>query len=233
MRIGELTIYQEGEPQEFDLEAAQRVITCLPGRLAVAPDKQRETHGSILLPDTAAQAERPDCGTVVCVGPRRRLQNGDLGTDCGLIPGDRVLLRPCKGKWLRDFQSSDGSFGLPELRLYGVTYDWSHEILAVMRYREWMPLNDWLIVKRQSNEATDSGLLISNPGNKAKRHQATVISCQPGYGVLPGQTVLVDAHPNVGLSFAHGGLEGFEMVKIVDEDSYRNVWAILDEDAVA
>lgn len=230
MRIGENIIYGAGEPQEFDLEAAQRAVFCLPGRLCVAPDKARTTYGSIVLPDTAAQAERPDCGTIVSVGGPRTRQSGEVDQDMPVHPGERVLLRPCKGKWLRDFQSSDGSFGLPEIRFYGVTYDWQHEILAVYRGDSWQPLNDWLIVQRESNEE-QGGIFIANPDNKAKRHRAKVLNCQPGYGILPGQIVLIDNHPNVGLAFTYGEFTGCEFVKCVDEDSYRQVWAIVDEAA--
>lgn len=231
MRIGELTIYQEGEPQEFDLEAAQRSITMLPGRIAVAPDKPRTQYESILLPEITSERERPDCGTVVAVGGNRILQSAETGADIPVRPGERVLLRPCKGKWVRDFQSSDGSFGLPEIRFYGVTWDLSHEIMAVHRGGSWQPLYDWLIIKRESNEESEGGVLIANPGNKTKRQRATVLNVNPNYsyGVRVGDVVLVDDHPNTGLTFAYGDLADCEIVKQVDEDGWRTCFAIVGE----
>lgn len=224
MRIGELTIYQEGEPQVFDLELAEKAIRCLPGRLAVAPDKPREKYGSILLPDTTGQRERPDCGTVVSVGHGER---HGLEQNIPLWPGDRVLLRPCKGKWIEDFQSQSGDFELPEVRFYGVTSHWRHEVLAVWRGEAWQPLNDWVIVKRESNEESN-GILIANSGNKRKKNRAVVLNCQPGI-IKPGDTVFLESNPNYGLGFAYGDLEGCEIVEQIDEDGIRRIWAILEE----
>jgi co-chaperonin GroES (HSP10) len=226
LREGELALYlPDSEPVSFDLALASEAVRPLPGRLAVAPDLPRFSSGGILLSDVAAIKERPDAGTVVAVGGPRRLQSGEWSDPIPLHPGERVLLRPCKGKWLRDFQTSSG-FSLPEIRFYGVTYPWSHEVLAVWRGEAWQPLSDWLIIRRESNESS-SGVLIANPASQPKRHRAMVVNSQPGLGVLPGQEVLVDDHPNVGLAFCYGDLAGCEMVKMVDEDGYRQVWARL------
>lgn len=239
MRIGELTIYQEGEPQEFDLEAAQCAITCLPGRVCVAPDKPRTSYGLIELPSIAAEKERPDCGTVVCVGMSRTAQSGDLHDPIPVSPGERVMLRPCKGKWLRDFQSSDGSFSIPEIRFYGLgtarngAWRIEDEIMAVHRGGSWQPLFDWLVVKRRDNGITDSGLLIANPGSKEKRNTAEVLNVNPNYsyGVRVGDTVVLDTHPNSSMNFAYGDLEDCEMIRQVSEDGHRQVHAILEETA--
>lgn len=239
MRIGELTIYQEGEPQEFDLEAAQRAITLMPGVCAVAPDKPRTQYASILLPETTSERERPDCGTVVTVGGPRMLQSGDYSQSIPVQPGERVLLRPCKGKWLRDFQSSDGSFSIPEIRFYGLgtarngAWRIEDEIMAVHRGGSWQPLYDWLVVKRRDNGITDSGLLIANPGSKEKRNTAEVLNVNSNYsyGVRVGDTVVLDTHPNSSMNFAYGDLEDCEMIRQVSEDGHRQVHAILEETA--
>lgn len=232
LRVGELTIYEAGEPQEFDIEGAQRAITCLPGRLCVAPDKPRETYGSILLPETTSEKERPDCGTAAVVGAAKRLQSGELATSPSVSPGDRVMLRPCKGKWVRDFQSQDGSFGLPEVRFYGVSWRLEDEILAVLREGIWCPLFDWIFIRRDSNE-TSSGIFIANPGNKLKKQRAEVVACNPGHGVQVGDIVLCDESPNAGLGFAHGTMGELEIIKCVNEDGFRQVWAILDDGSLS
>lgn len=229
MRVGELTVYEAGEPQEFDIKAAKRAITCLPGRLCVAPDKPRNEHHGILLPPVASEKERPDCGTVICTGSPRLAQSGKPGPPIPIFPNERVLLRPCKGKWVRDFQSEDGSFGLPEVRFYGVSWRLEDEILAVLRDGVWAPLFDWIFVKRDSNE-TSNGIFIANPGNKLKKQRAEVVACNPGHGVHAGDIVICDESPNAGLGFAHGTMGELEIIKCVNEDGFRQVWAVLEEE---
>lgn len=237
MRIGEQFIYLEGEPQEFDLDAAQRAITPMPGVVIVAPDKPRETYGSLYLPQEASERERPDCGTVVCTGQARRLQSGELGPSLPVYPGERVLLRPCKGKWLRDFQSSDGSFKLPEVRMYGIgtarngAWRLEDELVAVYRGGMWQPLYDWVMIKRSPNDVSDSGILIANAGSKDRKSLATVVNINPNYsyGARVGDTVIVDTHPNTALTFAYGDLDGVEILRQVSEDGFRQIYAIVDE----
>ncbi len=73
-----------------------RKLKPLADRVVVKPvPKEERTKTGIILPDTATK-ERPQEGTVLAVGPGRRLDNGEL-VPVAVKEGDRVLFAKYAG----------------------------------------------------------------------------------------------------------------------------------------
>jgi chaperonin GroES len=71
-------------------------ITPLEDRVVILPDQaETQTKGGILIPDTAK--ERPQRGTVVAVGPGRRVELTGVIVPMSLSIGDRVLFEHYAG----------------------------------------------------------------------------------------------------------------------------------------
>lgn len=214
LREAELHIYLPVNTPQVDVTIGER-FRCLPGRIAVAPDPERTTaRNGILVSGEASGRLRPDCGTVVSVGPENYQGGLCLAAKIPLEVGDRVLLRPYHGVWLLN----------PEVRLYGVSCHWSHSILAVLRGETWVPLNDWVLIKREER----SGIQIANPDNKRQQAKGTVILAGAKASACTGETVLLDTHPNSFLRFKFG-LEGYELIKEIDDDGFRQIFSVIYE----
>lgn len=223
MREAELTLYLPQSDPQVNIEAASKWCRLMPGVISWIPDPLWASYGSVLCSLHDEHRMRPDAGTVVAVGGPKRKQSSQWDPAPPFNPGDRILTRPYKNVAMADIAPD-----IPELWMTPKGWHWEHCILAVEVDGVWMPLNDWLIIKRETNEE-QSGLLIARPGSKPKKNLATVISSAPGFSIQPGMKVLVDPHPNCGSGFKFGELEGCEFVKCVTEDKIRKVWAVVEE----
>ncbi len=204
-----------------------QTIKPLPGRVVVQMDPPRQRYGSLCLPDEVKGRTRPDSGTVVAVGPPKRLQSGNHGP-VELMIGDRVLVRPYHGLWLDDFLAADG-WCYHDLRLYGVTHHWSESIVAVWAGDAWRPSLGWLLVRREPNHRSSGGIHLPRAGRLPKANRARVLATSNGGHIPPDSWVLCDPDPNAGLQLRFGDLPGCEFISEISEDGMRQVWAVMDD----
>jgi hypothetical protein len=131
------------------------LLKCLPGKVAVVMLPERETFGSILLPDEAQGRMRPDCGFVAAVGDARLFQDASYGYDCHLMRGDMVLVRPAQGLWTDDLTDS-------QVRFYGGAHshgahqnvDWWDDVVMYKKDGKWEPTGRNLLIKRRKYESS-------------------------------------------------------------------------------
>lgn len=138
---------------KIDIEGCE--MTCLPGKIAVLMTGNRESVGSILLPDQSQGRYRADVGRVIsATGPKSR-KDGKIA-QIGIGRGDYVLVRGYGGAWFNDYHEDK------QLRLYGVVKDedglpttnpWDDDILAVYENGNWVPAGGNVMIRRfkQSN----------------------------------------------------------------------------------
>jgi co-chaperonin GroES (HSP10) len=219
MRDSENFIELPGEAGKVPEEAFD-LFTALPGRFVILVDPVRQSHAGLILPDEVAAKTRPDAGTVIAVGP---------GVPLAL--GERILVRPYHGAWIEDVPLGGE---LRQVRLYGVTRPWHESALMAWRAEEWQPLADWVLLRREPNETTTSGIWQARPDSKPRRHDATVVRIGPGLrrsktsSLAPGQHVLAENGPNAGLKFRFGELGDLELLKMHDEDGHLQIWSVVE-----
>jgi hypothetical protein len=180
-------------------------------RFLVVPDQPVTKIGNLILADIAVD---DDVRTGWIYGTDRRILYSKHSIE--KLPEGYVSV----GKQGVYCEINDASL-IDDMRFYGVTWDWEHEILAVWRNDKWLPLNDWRLVRRKNNSKTDSGLYIPNPGNKKK--------CAEAYDVINNEWLLCTDNTNVGIRMIVDGVKtDLEFIKEVDEDGFRNVYAVLE-----
>lgn len=129
-------------PCVHDWQAASKVITPLPGRIAVELDGVREETSfdggefkTLYLCDQAAGRWRPDSGTVLAVWePFLDKMTGEM-VECDLKPGDRVLCRAYDGIRVDGFTRGDYTAQGP-VKFYGAAWDQDAERMAQVPWWE-------------------------------------------------------------------------------------------------
>lgn len=161
----------------------------------------------------AAGKLRPDSGTV-------------LSSDAfPVIAGCRVLIRPYHGLWLDKITTPSG-YSCDDVRFYGVTRPIDQSIIAYWAASEWVPLFDWIEIKR---DAKPTELYIAKEGSKPKASTAVVTKAGSDATVKPGQRIVLDSHPNNSLMYRFGN-DGLELIKQVDDDGIPQVWAVIEDE---
>jgi co-chaperonin GroES (HSP10) len=153
MPENETVLYLPTQHVEVDLSCPYRLM---PGKVAVRMDPERTQEGSILIPETVSGRLRPDSGTVIGVGPAKRLQSSHVGQPITLSVGDRVLVRAYDGMWIDDVRFYGGAHDNGEF----VSVQWWDQIVAVWHEGEWWPTGGNLKIRRIRQE---SDVLTSQP----------------------------------------------------------------------
>lgn len=147
------------------------------GIVAVVPDAEPETAGSILLPEECASNRKPDIGTVVA------------SADPAYEPGDRVIYAPWGGAWFRPFVGC--GVKVKDLRLYGLLPSdepekWDTEpvedvLPCKVHMKRLLPIKDKVLLKRDAvRHKSSGGLSLELPDDaKYRPLKATVVSAGP------------------------------------------------------
>lgn len=202
-------------------------LTPLPGCVVVQMDAERQSFGHLHLPDQVKGRTRPDAGVILAVGSPKQHQSGSF-EPVELMPGDRVLVRPYHGLWLEKFMDSQGNEYL-DLRLYGVTRPWSQSILAQWVENRWIPTRGWFLIRRESNEASPGGVILSNPRSKPRATRARIVATSDPERIPEGCHILCDSDSNASLELRFGNLKGFELLQEISDDGIQQIWAILND----
>lgn len=157
---------------------------------------------------------RPDAGTVISSGVE------------GIFPGDRLILRPYHGLFLKQLETRSG-FKVSDVRFFGVTHEIEHSLIA--RVRDTVePLFDWMFMKR---DLPTHGVHIWRPLSKERPKTARVWK---GNG-LDGKRIALDSHPNSALHFKWAPVEyeGIEVMKAIAENEdgslRKQVYATIED----
>lgn len=219
----------EGGLDGWEMLAAS--IWCQKGVVAVVPDIQPETTGSILLPSGVGANVKPDVGTVVSSGHDE------------LVSGDRVVFHPWAGTWFKPFRV--GCYEVPELAFFGLISPGDEDMVVMEKIEDVIPLRlaqdaivplgEMVLLKRDPLK-TASGALWLADDSKERTLKATVVSAGPkAFGptgerlnsgdrvIYHGASILVGLK---GLGESMGGLEDLSDYTLIRA---RNIYAVIDE----
>lgn len=204
---------------DVDVAAAVKALVALPGAVAIEGDPEPERVGSIFLPTDVGLDLTSDTGVVVAVG-------SDIAE---LNVGDRVIVHPVDGAWLRIETSTYRPNGF--LRFYGhYGRPWYDSIVAVMEsdaitVDTLRPVGTKVIIMREPAEQEVHGILLPDE-LKGRSGVATIVragaKCHAETLAMVGRKVLYSHEHVVQLS---DGVNLIEDVGVIDQDY---IWGALD-----
>lgn len=231
-----------GARPSVDLRAAS-VVKALRGVVVVEMDDPPESMGGILLPDNPEQANagdgysgffrgrmRPDIGTVIAVGEPKKDKKPST-----LLPGDRVICAPYKGKWVDKF-TLDGYSTDRRVKFFGVDEVWWKSVIAEVREEEGAvrTLGKQCLIMFKERPDQIGGIMLPD-GTGEREPLATVLICGPECEqVKPGDTVVYNSgktkEVKYGKEFAHMlGFPGRDAdLAFIDEDGIYAVVGNID-----
>ena len=215
-----------------------------PGIVYVEMAPYEEKRGALFLADETQQRERADAGVVLACGlEREKKEDVQPWREMDIRPGDRVLVEPYRGTWLKGAKFGDYE-AKGWVRVYGLASgnwdeyhptDWRSAILATYdetKENSIRATGKWLFIERDKIEESAGGVILTERSQK-QSGLATIISVgSSAYKAGYREGMRIQFPP--GLTF-DAGLYEVSHAKEFGLDSencafldFRNVLAVID-----
>lgn len=198
LRKNETELMLSGVPD--DISKFEGRYKALPGRTVALADIERDTsNGGILLADKLRGNLRPDICTVL-----------DAGEGVPLKKGERIVVRPYDGSWVKE--------GSSQIRFYGVVSNgqtqkselipWDESIVGRIEGNEFVPVGQNMVVRF---EQVSTDVLLVN-----ELRQDVVVVVHPGDTRFAAGDRLIVKEPYEGaflrFSFDNGKYKGCHLI---------------------